>query len=41
MAFHEHTVNVYIRRNYAFTDFHDIRAPARKFTTSPQVLFLF
>jgi hypothetical protein len=41
MAFHEHIVNVYIRWHHAFTNFHDIGAPARKFTALPQVLFMF
>jgi hypothetical protein len=40
MAFHEHTVNVYLRWYHAFTDIHDIRAAARKFTALPQILFL-
>ena len=41
VAFHQHIINVYIRWRHAFTDFHDIRTPARKFTATPQVLFLF
>lgn len=41
MAFHEHIVNVYIRRHHAFADIHDIGAATRKFTTLAQILFLF
>jgi hypothetical protein len=41
MAFHEYTINIYIRRDYAFADIHDIRAATRKFATLPQIFFLF
>jgi hypothetical protein len=41
MAFHEHAVNVDICWYDAFTDVHDIRAAACKFTALPQVLFIF
>ena len=41
MAFHQHTVNVYIRWHHAFTDFHYIRAATREFAALPQVFFLF
>jgi hypothetical protein len=35
MAFHEHIVDVYIRWHDTFTNFHDLRAAARKFTALP------
>jgi hypothetical protein len=41
MAFHEYIVNAYIRWHHAFTNIHDIGAPARKCTALPQVLFMF
>ena len=40
VAFYEHTLNVYICGHHAFTDLHDLRAPPRKFTALPQVLFV-